>query len=682
VKKLLVLISLAVLFWGCGRTPMGTWGRSEVGWKFLEWTGKERLIKHLSASPGEGAYFLALQPCSLEREGKTVKLLPGEGVKWAKGMKLRSSPCRAAVIPSGSIIFQGKGGKGNREFVILSEGIYLLGQEDGERFKFSLFPFRGKFPIPPKNIVLAQVLDYRGWEKVREEFSTVTYLGNRRVFQVIPFFPQDFLSFFTGDRRRVEFYTAVMTVPPPLGLIFPAPGFKFKITAIGPGKREVLGEFFQKKGFVLRRYDVPPWATRIEVKREGREFGNLAFVSNPYFYDPSPRAPVVLLVSMDTVRARSLSIFGGKARTPALDSLAKESLVFRRAYTPVPWTYDGHMAALFSKYPWEKPVRALAEVLQARGFYTAAFTGGGLVSPNMGFARGFLLYAVRPYDVFDRRSSQRLFDQARDFIEKNRDKPLFLFLHTYQAHSPYLARGRRFDPMSAVGGIPGVFKPLPDRDREMARSLYESEISIIDRDLLGPLVKFLREEGLWGRSHLVIFADHGEQFYEHGNWEHGYSLYEEEVHVPLVVRSPKFNPGEDSRLISLVSLWEIVVKICGCQGDKTWKPRRDFVLLFTPKSSPPLYFPRKAGIVKGEYKLIHNLSLDRSIFKPVPRLPMAELYRLSRDPGEKKNLYGSSREGISLFRLLSPMEKFYIKGPEYRPSREELRKLRTLGYAK
>ncbi len=661
---------------------MGNWGREGIEWNFSDWTGNGKLVKHLATPLEEGAYSVFLQACPLQVGDERVKLQPGEGIRWRQGIQLPPSGCRALVIPPRSVIFEGEGGRPDREFAILSEGIYLLGEGDGERFKFSLFPFRGKFPLPKKQIVLAQLLAQQGWERLRDKFSTVTYLGNQKVFQVIPLFPQDFLSFFTKGKRRVEFYTAVMSLPPPLGLLFPAPGFNFRVLAIGPGRREVLDEFFQKSGFVLRRYELPSWATRIEVRREGREFGNLAFMTNPYFYNPSSRAPIVVLISMDTVRAKSLPMFGGEAKTPALEALAKESLLFRRAYTPVPWTYDGHMAVLFSKYPWEKPKRAVAEVVQALGFYTAAFTGGGLVSPTMGFARGFLLYAVRPYDVFDRHSSQRLFQEARQFIEKNRDKPLFLFLHTYQAHSPYLARGERFDPMSAVGGVAGVFQPLPERERELAQRLYEEEISTIDRDFTGPFVRFLKQEGLWKRTHLVIFADHGEQFYEHGSWEHGYSLYEEEVHVPLLVHSSKFEAGEDTKPISLVSIWQLILKICGGQGDKSWKPRKDFVFLFTPKSSPPLYFPQKSGIIKGNYKLIHNLNLSRSVFKSVPELPMVELYDLAKDPQEGKNVYGSLREGISLFRILSSMEKFYLKGPGYKPTREEIRKLRTLGYAK
>jgi len=673
---------LTVFFWGCGRPPMGSWGRQRIGWNFLDWTGHGKLIKHLATPLEEGDYSVFLQTCPLQMGEETVTLQPGEGIRWEGKIQLPPSGCRVLIIPRRSVIFEGEGGRPDREFAILSEGIYLLGEGQGQRFKFKLFPFRGKFPLPREKMVLAQLLDQRGWEKVRDLFSSVTYLGNLKVFQVIPLFPQDFLSFFTGGKKKAEFYTAVMPVPPPLGLLFPAPGFKFRVLAIGPRRREVLGEFFQKSGFVLRNFELPAWATRIEIRREGREFGNLAFVTNPYFYNPSSRAPLVVLLSMDTVRAKSLPFFGGKARTPALESLARESLLFRRAYTPVPWTYDGHMAALFSKYPWEEPKRAVAEVIQSLGFYTAAFTGGGLVSPNMGFARGFLLYSVRPYDVFDRHSSRKLFLQARQFIEKNKDKPLFLFLHTYQAHSPYLVGDERFDPMSAVGGVGGVFKPLPEQQRELARRLYEEEISIIDRDFVGPFLSFLKKEGLWKRTHLIVFSDHGEQFYEHGSWEHGYSLYEEEVHVPLLVHSSKFKPGQDTRLISLLSIWQIVLKTCGGRGDGSWKPRKDFVFLFTPKSSPPLYFPQKSGIIKGNYKLIHNLNLSPSAFKRVPRLPMAELYNLSKDPAEGKNLYGSMREGISLFRVLSSMEKFYLRGPGYKPSRDEIRKLRTLGYAK
>ncbi len=683
MRKSVFWVILVFFFWSCGRETPGIWGRQRVKWSYLEWQGKT--VKRISGHvPSFSGYFVSLQRCPVKKNGEEIILTPGQGIRQLPGEEVNfpASGCRVILLPDRKIIFEGKGGEGDRQYAILFEGIYLLGKKSSGTYSFTLFPFRGKFKLPGKDIVLAQLLTQEEWEKIREEYSSVSYLGINRVYQVVPLFPQNFVSFFTKGERRVEFYSMVMPLPPPVGQVFPAPGFDFKIVAVGGEKKAVIDKYHQKKGVLLKNYRLPSWAKRIEIRAEGREFGNLAFVTNPYFYTPSSRAPIVVLLSMDTVRAASLAPWGGGANTPNLNALVRESLLFTKAYTPVPWTYDGHMAALFSKYPWESPRRALAEVVQNQGFYTAAFTGGGLVAANLGFARGFLLYAQRPYDIFDRHSSQRLLKQAVSFIEDKSDRPIFLFLHTYQAHSPYLAEGKRFDIVARVGGLTGIFSPLPPAEAALAKRLYEDEISIIDREFLGPFLDFLRKNGLWKRAHIIIFADHGEQFYEHGSWEHGYSLYDEEVHVPLVVHSSKFKKGRDNKPISLISLWELVLKITGGKASQTWKPKRDFVFLATPKSSPPLYFPRKTGIIKDNFKLIHNISIERKFFRRAPSLPKVELYDLQKDPRERNNLYGAKREGITLTRLITPLERLYLEGPGYKPTREELRKLRTLGYAK
>ena len=683
MRKSVLLIILALFFWGCGEGKPGVWGRKQVKWSYLEWQGKT--VKLISGQvPSFSGYFVSLQRCPVKKNGEEIILAPGNGIRQLPGEEVNFPPsgCRVLLLPDKKIMFEGKGGEGNRKYAVLFEGIYLLGEKYADTYNFTLFPFGGKFKLPEKEIVLGQLLTQEEWEKIKEEYSSVSYLGINRVYQIIPLFPQGFVSFFTEGEKRVEFYSMVMPLPPPVGQVFPAPGFNFRVVAVGGKKKEVLDNYYQKKGVVLKNYPLPSWARRIEIRIEGRDFGNLAFITNPYFYTPSSRAPIVVLLSMDTVRARSLAPWGGKARTPNFNALVRDSFIFTSAYTPVPWTYDGHMAALFSRYPWESPNRGVAEVVQNQGFYTAAFTGGGLVSANLGFARGFLFYAQRPYDIFDYHSSERLLKQAVSFLKEKSDRPLFLFLHTYQAHSPYLAEGKRFDIVARVGGISGIFSPLPPKEAALGKKLYEDEISIIDRNFLGPFVDFLKKNGLWTRTHMIIFADHGEQFYEHGSWEHGYSLYDEEIHVPLLVHSPMFKKGKDEKPISLISLWELVLKITGGTPPKTWKPRRDFVFLATPKSSPPLYFPRKTGVIKDNFKLIHNISLESKFFRRPPSLPKVEFYDLKGDPRERKNIYGTRREGIALTRLITPLERLYLQGPGYKPTREELRKLRTLGYAK
>jgi len=231
-----------------------------------------------------------------------------------------------------------------------------------------------------------------------------------------------------------------------------------------------------------------------------------------------------------------------------------------------------------------------------------------------------------------------------------------------------------------VGGLSGIYSPLPDEEREKAKSLYEEEINRIDKEFLKPFITYLQEKKLYSRTHIIIFADHGEQFFEHGNWEHGYSLYEEEVHVPLLVKSSKFKPSKDSKLISLLNIWEIVAKITGIKKAPEWKLRRDWVILSTPISGENFHFPKNIGIIRGNMKLIRNLGIDRRFFRRLPKRPRLELYSLGKDPQELHNIYGTVKEGISLQRLLKPFVDFYMQGEGYKPSKKDIEKLRSLGY--
>jgi len=680
MKKLssfFTILLLLILLSGCSRGPSGKWGLRDFVWGY-QGKGADEVKFPLKNFSG---FIIALESCSVNVNGEKKELpaLHGIPVNYGDVVNLAEKNCK--IIAMKDVVFKGEGGVEDRYYAILPEGVFLFGVKYIDTYRFFPLVYGGKFALPKGEFAFIKVYTKDEWKKLEDKLKKISYVevGNSS-FQVLHLFPGENRVFNTAGKKKVSFYTIVLSMLPPAGEIFPAPGVKFRVTARNKKRFEEIAEFQQQIGVKLHEMEIPSWAEEIEISSEGRDLGNLSFITNPYFYTPTRHPEIVVLISMDTVRAKSLEIYGGPPTAPYLSEFSSQCRVYERAYTPHPWTYDGHMAVFFSKYSWEKMGKSIAEAIQKKGYYTAAFTGGGLVAPHLGFARGFLLYHYRPFDIFDVNSSKRLYQSAVSFIEDNKEKSLFLFLHTYQAHSPYMAGGESFDVVAKVGGLSGIYSPLPDEEREKAKSLYEEEINRIDKEFLKPFITYLQEKKLYSRTHIIIFADHGEQFFEHGNWEHGYSLYEEEVHVPLLVKSSKFKPSKDSKLISLLNIWEIVAKITGIKKAPEWKLRRDWVILSTPISGENFHFPKNIGIIRGNMKLIRNLGIDRRFFRRLPKRPRLELYSLGKDPQELHNIYGTVKEGISLQRLLKPFVNFYMQGEGYKPSKKDIEKLRSLGY--
>ncbi len=672
MRKWIFVLPLFLLLLGCSKNKLGYWGNLPSFWKYRGkvYIGLENPVK-------ENSYLIFFNKCTIKRNGKEIFISPLQALKLRKGEFINIPQWGCRFHSYTKRVYSGAGGKE----IKLPVGIYLIFKRQGNFYIPSLFISMGKARLPKGKLSIIELYDSKGWRKVVEDFSNVSYIeiGNSS-YQVHPVFPGEKFSFKVEGGKKLIFRSIVLSMPPEKGGCIPAPGVKFKVFCEGKGKKEILKDFSQRKGIVKREIELPSWAKKVLVEAEGKKLGNLSFITSPYIYTPSRKVPIVILISFDTVRAKSLSMYGGPDTSPFLAEFSKDALIYTRAYTPHPWTYDGHMAVFFSKYCWENPKDSVVEAIQKKGYYTVAFTGGGLVSPHLGFSKGFLLYRYRPSDTLDVNSSKKLYLSAKDFLLKNEDKPIFLFLHTYQAHSPYIAEGENFDVVSKIGEVSGIFSPLKIKDREKAKKLYQDEIGIIDRDFLKPFVYFLKREDLLSRTHIIIFADHGEQFYEHGNWEHGYSLYDEETHVPLIVKSKKFHRGKDSKLISLIHVWKILSRITGIKKKESWKERKNFLILSTPISDGKLHFPRSIAIIKDNSKLIYNLSMDKSFFRNPPDKPKFELFNLRKDPLELHNIYGKDGEGIILQRIFRPFVNFYLRGAGYKPSSEDLKKLRTLGY--
>jgi arylsulfatase A-like enzyme len=282
--------------------------------------------------------------------------------------------------------------------------------------------------------------------------------------------------------------------------------------------------------------------------------------------DPPP--PSVILISLDTVRADRFGVYGyERATTPHLDALARESTVWEHAYTTASWTLIAHMGMFTGLWPHQHGVvtgesalapeiPTLAERLAARGYDTRGFYEPGWIHERHGFARGFNVF------VPHRDAAGAQANVARSLAELDEDRPLFLFIHLFDAHSAELdAEDRlvyqppepydrqfisdapdRFEAGDALRIFDGGEEPTPEQ-AEALNALYDGGVRYLD-EVVGRWIDEWRASGLLDRSILIVTSDHGEALGERelGFGNHG-AMWEEGLRVPMIVRLPHGEGG-------------------------------------------------------------------------------------------------------------------------------------------
>ena len=299
---------------------------------------------------------------------------------------------------------------------------------------------------------------------------------------------------------------------------------------------------------------------------------------------PPTRGYVV--VSVDTLRADHLGCYGyDRPTTPFLDELAQRATLFEEAYAQYPSTLLSHASMFTGLYPGEHGVRTaesvipaaletFPEVFQRHGFRTAGFTEGGYVSGRYGFRRGFDEFVARDRDRG--REVERTFARGTRFLEGvGRDERFLLFLHTYAVHTPYDApdhyqrlfwseepAGAFFPGARALSELEAREAELPPAVVDWLVARYDAGIRQVDDHLRG-LFADLDRLGLRDDVTVVVTADHGEEFLEHGRLQHS-QLYREVLRVPLLVVHPAQREAVRQRsVVELVDLAPTLYELAG-----------------------------------------------------------------------------------------------------------------------
>jgi len=528
--------------------------------------------------------------------------------------------------------------------------VYILGASEFQRFSF--FGRRvGTFKIPAG--------------KVKTVKGTTYLIKNGQSFKV------NVISLKKGER-----------------------GFMFETTIKGTlslyvyhlnGALFINGKKFKGQGWL----SIPHKGGKLNIKIKGK--GNA--VLSDIFINDSIRE-YIFLISADTLRWD----FVNEKITPNIVKFSKDSAVFTKTYSPSSWTLPAHMSVFTSKYPFEHGAycrndslpdfeSSLVEIL-SKYFFTYSLNGGMFVGISHGFFRGFDIFTEYDNDLFNKFASEKLFKKAIESIKQMPVKRAFFFLHTYQIHSPYQCPGwgckkgekrtwMRFPEF--LGGLNNMFMPVPEELRQNALQLYSDEVSYFD-EWFGWFIDELKKMGIYRNSMIVLFSDHGEEFYDHEGWGHGHTLFNELIKVPLIVKYPYERVKSTiNNSKSLIDIFPTIfkeykikpgVKLYGNPLDEHFQ-NEIYSTLLCPNIGR---IPYQAAIIRGNRKLIvmHGGNFKDLKYRSGFLKDGAFLFDLSRDPFECHPL---KTEPALKRRALELIRKFKRRGRA-----GEIEKLKALGY--
>ncbi len=439
--------------------------------------------------------------------------------------------------------------------------------------------------------------------------------------------------------------------------------------------------------------------------------------------------PNVLLIGIETLRADHVGCLGYERDTaPTLDRLAREGVLCARTMSTSGWTLPSVMSVMTSLYPevhqtynYEKrlpqEVTTLAEILGANGYTTVGFVSNFILDGQYGFSDGFDLYDdfTVPLDsgmnIFERhdeilgerhlvRTSELVTKWAAKWLKRDANEPFFMFLFYVDPHYDYVPPppfDTLFDPDyegdmdgREIAREPRHSQRPSDRDLQHLLALYDGEIRYTD-DHLAELLQAFAESGSLKNTLIVLFGDHGDEFYEHGKTAHDRTLYDEIIHVPLILWWPgQFPAGTRiDALTSLVDIMPTVLDYLGLphEGPVQGASLRPLIEGKTDKLHDTVWAALNTwihvqAVISDRHKLVWNVGDDTW-----------ELYHLHQDPGEQANLY-AQRSAMDIRLVMAAEWEQWTKNnhvlvnslagstetPKVQVSEQQLLKLKALGY--
>lgn len=405
----------------------------------------------------------------------------------------------------------------------------------------------------------------------------------------------------------------------------------------------------------------------------------------------------VLLITVDTLRADALGCYGGQAaETPAFDALAADSVLFENAFSTAPWTAPAVTSILTGLSPFVHQVielesrlpeaaQPLAEYLQRQGYFTGATGDNPIMNRTRQLDQGFATYDFypRPHPgrCYGSRLIQRFFpkfyaetatsgdlaDRTVDWLGLHGDKDFFFWLHFFDPHRPY-DPPERFHPPDAPKKYL-VYEAAKDgfseQERKWIRDLYAAEIEYVNESLVRVIAE-LKRQGIYEETLIVLTSDHGEEFWEHGGFGHGFSLYNGVIRVPLTVKLPgnlaeSAAPARREEFVTTASIMPTLLDLLSIDYEPEFFSYPSIAKLLGPDEepgpSPPLFstalyrnydevtyksywrrdnaesFEDQEGVFYGQYKYSQEFTGE-----------LKRLFDLGEDPAERDTLIGARPE--------------------------------------
>jgi arylsulfatase A-like enzyme len=418
----------------------------------------------------------------------------------------------------------------------------------------------------------------------------------------------------------------------------------------------------------------------------------------------SPSPPNVLLILVDTLRADHLGAYGYHRNTsPNLDSIAQRGIVVDAAQSVAPWTNPAIVSLFTGLYPeavlptmrHREAIRqaipasldTLAQRLKGAGYRTVALVDHPGIAPDLNFGAGFevfeRLYLDSEVGAWQLSEADYVLERVQEHLQASSEAPLFLYLHVVYPHRPY-------EPPPSHQSLFGPgFESTRYLEREGMINMYDAEIRYTD-DLIGRIDDSLLDSGLDDTTWMLVTSDHGEAFWEHDKAEHGNTLFEELLHIPMILLPPGGRSTEPARIqtrVSLVDVLPTVLDIAGVEisGVLDGQSLLGLIRGENPGPKRPIFGESphsgdlsRAAVYRGPYKylsgargeVLYDLESDPLETRPLTEKSpiieaMRELLDRHRSRNEKRR-QGAEREAAPL--------------PETDLDEGTVKRLRALGY--
>lgn len=532
-------------------------------------------------------------------------------------------------------------------------------------------------------------------------------------------------------------------------------GARFRIALAGESRWQIV---FDE---VVHRYGLleePQWRTRrLDLSEHAGETAQFAFITEPVRGAPEPchgfplwgtpvlegeaaaeaEKPNVLLICLDTLRPDHLGCYGYERETsPELDKYAEKCVLFEQAVSAAAWTTPSHASIFTGLWPTTHKAgylslgfdlsedwTTIAELARRAGYRTGAITEGLAIAGGNGFSQGFDSYYDGPPDTtIGNGLAEHTFERAENWLKDYKNTPFFFFLHTYEIHLPYNAPmpWRTLFAPSERRGLPADAEGLAETPAEKQHLLdcYDGGIAYTDA-YLGDFLDEVERMDIPENTVIIIFSDHGEAFWEHGDHGHTQNVYDETIRVLLMLRMP----GEDAptgrvkQQVCSMDLFGTLVELLDLKPDLDMQTY-SLLPLVDPKAWPGGYGRKKlvSELINWDEDLSNEMGvLNEWVLRAVrteeekyirsnkewvrsltrARKEVAEggdpeyeeeFFHLAEDQGEKEDISADAPERTAAFRkyLLDFLERFanaYAeKQPGYEPSQGAMETLRALGY--